>query len=309
MFDNLVGGHREAVLGCRLIEGDIRDGNAVRRALRETGATAVMHFAALLSVADSVRDPIGYYHNNVYGALTVLEAMIRESTRYFVFSSTAATFGEPTETPISEDHPQRPVNSYGETKLAIERALPHFDRAYGLKSVCLRYFNAAGADPDGELGEQHDPEVHLIPLAIEAALGGRELQVFGDDYPTPDGTCLRDYVHVTDLAQAHVLALRALERGARSTVYNLGNGRPISVRAVIDAVAQVAGRPVPHRIAPRRPGDPAVLYASSARIKQELGWTPRFEELERIVATAWRWRQRRPEGFGTPVPSETTPLT
>ncbi|HSK08726.1 MAG TPA: UDP-glucose 4-epimerase GalE, partial [Vicinamibacterales bacterium] len=224
-------------------------------------------------------------------------AMALEGVPSFIFSSTAAVFGEPEQVPIDETHPTRPINAYGETKLAIERALPHYDRAYGLRSVCLRYFNAAGADPEGQIGEDHRPERHLIPLALAAATGGPPLEVFGDDYPTPDGTCLRDYIHVTDLAQAHLLALDGLEAGRPSAVYNLGNGRPYSVREVIASVARVTGREVRHDLAPRRPGDPAVLYASSARIKADLGWAPLYEDLDTIVQTAWRWLDDHPAGY------------
>ncbi len=228
----------------------------------------------------------------------MLAAMAEERVTAFIFSSTCAVFGEPDEVPITETHPTRPINAYGETKLAIERALPHFERAYGTRWTCLRYFNAAGADPEGELGEDHNPERHLIPLALEAVDGGPPLQVFGDDYPTPDGTCLRDYIHVTDLAQAHLLALAALDGGGGSTVYNLGTGRPYSVREVLSAVARVTGRQVPHAVAPRRPGDPAVLFASSDRIREQLGWRPTLGELEVIIRTAWTWRQSRPRKYG-----------
>lgn len=299
IYDNLSAGHREATLGAQLVEADIRDVETMRTALRRHKVTAVMHFAALASVGDSVRDPAPYYRHNVEGTLSVLEAMAGESVTMFVFSSTAAVFGEPTSVPITEAHPTRPINAYGETKLAIERALGHFGRAYGIRSVALRYFNASGADPDGQLGEDHDPEQHLIPLAIDAARGGRPLRVFGDDYPTPDGTCLRDYIHVVDLAEAHVCALDHLERGGASATYNLGNGRPYSVREVIEEVGRVAGRPVPWLRAPRRDGDPAVLYASSAKIKEELGWAPRYEDLHVIVDTAWRWRANHPRGYSS----------
>jgi UDP-glucose-4-epimerase GalE len=249
-------------------------------------------------VGASVTDPGGYYRNNVEGTLALLRAMAAERVAPLVFSSTAAVFGIPERTPIDESHPTRPINAYGETKLAIERALPHFERAYGLRSVVLRYFNAAGADPDGELGEDHCPETHLVPLAIEAVTGGAPLRVFGHDYPTPDGTCLRDYIHVTDLAAAHVLALAHLECGGASSTYNLGNGQPFSVREVIAAVEQVCGRVVPWIASPRREGDPAVLFASSRRIQDELGWKPRFADPMTIVDTAWRWKDACPRGFG-----------
>jgi UDP-glucose-4-epimerase GalE len=260
-----------------------------------------MHFAAWLSVGESVGNPAGYYRNNVVGALSVLDAMVETGVSHFVFSSTAAVFGNPEVTPITEAHRTAPINAYGETKLAIEKALPHYARAYGLRSIALRYFNAAGADPDGELGEHHDPEVHAIPKAIDAALGRDSFQIFGEDYDTPDGTCLRGYVHVSDLAAAHLLALGALRGGAASTIYNLGNGRPTSVRAIVQSVERVTGRTVPHAIGPRRPGDPAILFASSERIRRELGWSPQYEDVDTIVETAWRWRERHPQGYATGV--------
>ena len=289
IYDNLSAGHREAALGGPLIEGDIGDVDAVRQALRDTGAAAVMHFAAWLNVGDSVRDPVAYYRNNVVGTLATLEAMHAESCRRFVFSSTCAVYGEPVETPLRETHPTAPINAYGQTKLAIEHALPHYERAWGLQSIRLRYFNAAGADPDGELGEDHHPEIHAIPRAFEAATGGDTFQVMGTDYPTPDGTCVRDYIHVTDLASAHVLALRRLESGGASQSYNLGTERPTSVRDVLTAVERVTGRRVATLEGPRRPGDPAVLYASATRAREELGWVPARPEIDTIVGDAWRW--------------------
>ena len=300
IYDNLSAGHREAALGAPLIVGDIRDVEAVRRAIRESGATSVMHFAAWLAVADSVKDPAGYYRNNVSGTLGTLEAMALEGCRHFVFSSTCAVYGEPIETPLRETHPTNPINAYGQTKLAIEHALPHFERAYGIRSIRLRYFNAAGADPGGELGEDHDPEVHVIPRAFMAASGGDPMQLFGEDYPTPDGTCLRDYIHVADLAEAHVRALARLEGGGASATYNVGTERPSSVRDVIAAVERVTGRRVAVTAAPRRPGDPAVLYASAARIREDLGWVAQRPDLDTIVADAWRWHESHPGGFGPP---------
>ncbi len=297
IFDNLSAGHPEATLGAPLIEGDIADVDAVRRALRESGASAVMHFAAWLAVSDSVRDPIGYYRNNVLGTLATLEAMAAEGCGRFVFSSTCAVYGEPVETPISETHPTAPINAYGQTKLAIEHALPHFERAYGIQSIRLRYFNAAGADPGGELGEDHAPEIHVIPRAIEAATGGAPIDVFGQDYPTPDGTCLRDYIHVADLADAHIRALKRLEQGGASATYNVGTEQPSSVLDVIAAVERVTGRSVARRMADRRPGDPAVLYAAAGRIRSELGWVPQRADLDTIVGDAWRWHRARPHGF------------
>jgi len=302
IYDSLVAGHREAAerAGAALEVGDIHDTARLRDVITRAGADAVMHFAAWLSVGDSVRDPIGYYRNNVTGALSVLEAMIGGHAKHFIFSSTAATFGNPIETPITEGHPQHPINSYGETKLAVERALPHFEIAYALKWTALRYFNAAGADPDGDLGEDHDPEIHVIPRAIDAALGRATFSIYGTDYDTPDGTCLRDYIHVADLASAHVLALEALRSGRPSTAYNLGNGRPTSVRQVVDAVERVTGRKVPAGVTDRRPGDPAILYASSEKIRRELGWNPRLEDIDVIVETAFRWREAHPTGYAKP---------
>jgi UDP-glucose-4-epimerase GalE len=297
VYDNLVAGHRAAVKYGDLVVGDIADVAALRDALRRHAISGVMHFAAFLDVGESVRDPAKYYRNNVVGALSVLEAMAAESVKLFVFSSTCATYGEPIETPIAETHPQHPINSYGESKLAVERALPHFERAYGIRWAALRYFNASGADPDGEIGEDHSPEIHVIPRALEAANGGPGLQVFGNDYPTPDGTCLRDYIHVSDLAEAHVKALDAIAETGKSGAYNLGNGRPHSVREVIDTVERVTGRRVPWTLAPRRPGDPAVLYASPHKAHAELHWTPRVADLETIVRTAWDWHRTHPHGY------------
>lgn len=306
VYDNLLAGHRSAVERIQtafpdrritFVEGDILDGTRVERALVDHGCSAVMHFAALLSVAGSVRDPFAYYRNNVAGTMTVLDAMARAGVRQFVFSSTCATFGEPLTATLDESHPQRPINAYGETKLAVERALPHVEVAAGIRSVALRYFNASGADPDGLIGEDHHPEEHVIPRAIAAVRGGPGLTIFGDDYPTDDGTCVRDYVHVVDLAAAHVAALRRLETGGASAMFNLGSGNGMTVKQVIDAVGRVAGQPVPHTIGPRRAGDPARLVASSERARRELGWVPRFD-LGGIVETAWAWHTAHPDGYG-----------
>ena len=257
-----------------------------------------MHFAAWLSVGDSVTDPAGYYRNNVTGSIGLLDGLSRAGVTRLIFSSTCATYGEPQRVPIDETHPQQPINAYGETKLAVERALPHFETAYGLRSIALRYFNAAGADPDGLLGEDHAPEIHIIPRAIFAARGTDTLKVFGEDYPTPDGTCLRDYIHVTDLADAHVRALESLERGGPSARFNVGTGTPHSVKEVIDAVGRVSGRAVPYTVGPRRPGDPSTLYAANGAIRSALGWTPRYADLDAIVGTAWRWFEAHPNGYG-----------
>ncbi len=300
VYDNLSAGHRAAAeaAGAPLEVGDVHDAVRLRDVFAGHRVDAVMHFAAWLSVADSVADPLGYYANNVDGTLTVLGAMAATGVKHFIFSSTAATFGNPVETPITEEHPQRPINAYGETKLTIERALPHIERAHGIRWMALRYFNAAGADPDGVLGEDHDPESHVIPRAIDAALGRGTFAMFGCDYDTPDGSCLRDYVHVTDLASAHVLALDALRGGAASSAYNLGNGRPTSVKEVIASVERVTRRKVPVTTADRRPGDPAALFASSDRIKRALGWRPAHEDVDVIVETAYRWRIDHPDGYG-----------
>jgi UDP-glucose-4-epimerase GalE len=297
VYDNLVAGHREAVKYGEFVQGDILDPAALRLAMEKHGVDAVMHFAAFLDVGESVRNPAKYYVNNVVGVVNVLGAMAANDIRTLVFSSTCATYGEPIETPITESHPQRPINSYGESKLAAERAFPHYERAHRIRWTALRYFNAAGADPDGELGEDHAPEIHVIPRALDAASGGEGLKVFGDDYPTPDGTCLRDYIHVTDLADAHVRALEVLSAGGASGAYNLGTGTPQSVRDVIGAVERVTGRKVPWTLAPRRDGDPAVLYASPEKARTALGWTPRFASLDDIVRTAWTWRDAHPRGY------------
>jgi UDP-glucose-4-epimerase GalE len=317
VYDDLSQGHRAAVERLALahpnrrvtfVHGDIRDSRRVLESLHEHRIDAVMHFAAKLIVNESVFKPSPYYDTNVGGALAVLEAMRAAQVKAFIFSSTCATFGEPERTPIDETHPQRPINAYGETKLAVERALPHFDRAYGMRYVALRYFNAAGADPDGLIGEDHTPEIHLIPRALDATTGGEPLSVFGDDYPTPDGTCLRDYVHVIDLADAHVRALGRILAGGASADYNLGTGRPVSVREILNSVARVTGREVPHSVQARREGDPAALFAANEKVQRELGWQPRFTDLDAIVDSAWQWRRRHPRGYGsgTPVTQATT---
>jgi UDP-glucose 4-epimerase len=306
VYDNLQAGHREAVdrlvaafpaRSIRFVRGDILDTAKVREAVEEYRVSAVMHFAALLSVGESVRSPLAYYRNNVMGTLSVLEAMAGAGVPHFVFSSTCATFGEPQNDTLDESHPQRPINAYGETKLAIERALPHVERASGIRSVALRYFNASGADPGGLIGEDHRPEEHLIPRAIAAVRGGEALTLFGRDYPTPDGTCIRDYVHVCDLADAHVRALQYLEGGGASTRLNLGSGVGMSVKSVLTAVERVAGAAVPHTIGPRREGDPARLVASSDAAERVLGWKP-LHDLDAIVQSAWRWHSTHPDGYG-----------
>ena len=298
VLDDLSAGHAESLpRGVPLVRAAIHDRDAVHRLLVRHRADAVMHFAAWLKVGESVEKPVDYYQNNVVGTLAVLGAMRDAGVKRFIFSSTCAVYGEPPTVPIVETLPTHPINAYGESKLAIERALPHLERAHGIKWIALRYFNAAGAWPDGSIGEHHADEIHLIPLAIRAAFGGSPLQVFGEDYPTPDGTCLRDYIHVCDLAAAHITALDALDRGAPSGAFNVGTGTPHSVRSVIDTVSRVVGRPVAWQSAPRRPGDPAVLYAAADRARNELGWRPNFADLEVIVRHAWQWHSRHPHGY------------
>jgi UDP-arabinose 4-epimerase len=292
-LDNLVHGHKAAVRWGPLVEGDIRDRALVEGAIREHRIEAVVHFAGYAYVGESMRDPGKYFGNNVAASLALLEAIQACAVGRVVFSSTCATYGVPESLPILEEHAQRPVNPYGESKLFVERALHWYGVAHGLRSVALRYFNAAGADPDGQIGEDHDPETHLIPLAIGAALGKRPpLQIYGTDYPTPDGTAVRDYVHVTDLADAHLRALDYLEAGRESSAFNLGTGRGHSVREVVAAVERIAGRELPRREAAPRAGDPAILVAEPGRSRKLLGWAPQHSDLDTIVATAWRWHTR-----------------
>lgn len=297
VLDNLVYGHRELVeevLKAELIVGDIGDRPLLDQIFSTHAIDAVMHFAAYAYVGESVSTPGKYYRNNVCGTLTLLEAMVDAGIRSMVFSSTCATYGIPHTVPIPEDHPQHPINPYGATKLMVERMLADFDGAHGLKSVCFRYFNAAGADPQARLGEDHNPETHLIPLVLLAAMGRRKsISVFGTDYPTPDGTCIRDYIHVSDLASAHVLGLEYLLKGGESAQFNLGNGNGFSVRAVIDAAKQVTGREINVVESDRRPGDPPVLVGSSDRARTILGWNPQYADLQTIITHAWNWHQKR----------------
>jgi UDP-arabinose 4-epimerase len=294
VLDNLTRGHAESVQWGPLVKGDIADASLVKRVVREYGIQAALHFAALAYVDESVRNPRNYFQNNVTGSLNLLDALVDSGVRHVVFSSTCATYGIPESVPISESNAQRPVNPYGESKLFVERVLEWYGKAYGLNWTALRYFNAAGADEDGEIGEDHDPETHIIPRAILAALGSvPELQVFGTDYPTADGTAVRDYIHVTDLAEAHVLALKHLLNGGKSQAINLGTGTGHSVLEVIRAVEGISGLRVPRRIADRRPGDPPMLVASNARASEVLGWSPKHSDLETMVRTAWAWEKSR----------------
>jgi len=291
VLDNLSTGHRQAVRWGDLVEADVRDAQALRRAFTAQRYDAVMHFCALSLVGESIARPYVYYDNNVGGTLTLLQAMREAGVERLVFSSTAAVFGEPRQPLIDEDHPTAPINPYGASKLMAERMLADAGQAYGLRSVALRYFNAAGATPSGEIGESHQPETHLIPNALRAAMGnGERLRLFGNDYPTPDGTCVRDYVHVDDLAAAHLAALEYLHDHPGAHRFNLGNGQGFSVLEVVEAVRQVSGRRgLSFDWEPRRAGDPPMLVAASARARQALGWSPRHTDLCEIVASAWRW--------------------
>jgi UDP-glucose 4-epimerase len=291
-LDNLSTGHKDLVTGGRFIQGDLHDQKILDGIFSDNSIDAVMHFAAFSLVGDSVKAPIDYYHNNFSGTLSLVDSMVRCGVKRFIFSSSAAVYGEPEKVPIAETHPCVPTNPYGASKLTVERMLSDCDQAYGLKYMSLRYFNAAGADVSGRIGERHTRETHLIPLVLQVAQGLRpHINIFGTGYPTPDGTCLRDYVHVTDLAAAHLLALTALQEGHESNIYNLGNSKGYSVREVIDLSRKVTGCPIAIKEADNRPGDPAVLVADSEKIRRDLGWKPGYEDLETIIETAWRWHQ------------------
>lgn len=294
VLDNLVYGHSEAVLGAPLVIGDLADRPLLDRIFSQYEPSAVVHFAAFASVGESVSFPERYYRNNVASTLNLLEAMKDHGVRHFIFSSSCATYGNPVYVPMDEKHPQNPINPYGESKYICEKMMEAFDHAHGLRFASLRYFNAAGADPQGRIGESHEPESHLIPLILQTAAGKRDkITIFGTDYDTPDGTCIRDYIHILDLAQAHSLALQRLREGGASAFYNLGSENGFSVREVIDLCENVTGKKVPVEIGPRRPGDPPRLVASAAKIKHELGWSPRYPDLQEIVHTAWNWEQNR----------------
>ncbi len=299
VYDNLSRGHREAVPDGLLIEGELTDTATLTRVLTEHGIEAVMHFAAFALVNESVNDPALYYQNNVVATLSLLEAMRLADVKKFVFSSTTATYGEPDQVPISEDTPQRPINPYGFTKLVIEQALADYAEAYGMGYAALRYFNAAGAHPDGTIGEDHEPETHLIPIVLQVALGQRDsITIFGNDYQTSDGTCVRDYVHVNDLADAHLKALDKI-RPSTGICLNLGTGRGTSVREIIDACREVTGHAIPEKIGQRREGDPSELVADASRAQDQLGWKPQYVDVRSIVETAWRWHQLHPNGYGS----------
>ena len=298
IIDHLIQGHKEALIGGKLYEGDLRDENILDRIFTENQIDAVIHFAAHSLVGESMKNPAKYYHNNVYGTLCLLEKMVQHGVKKIVFSSTAAVYGNPEKLPISECDRTEPTNVYGETKLAMEKMFKWFDTVHNIKYISLRYFNAAGAHTSGEIGEDHSPETHLIPIILDVALGKRPyISVFGQDYDTEDGTCIRDYIHVSDLASAHILAVDKLIQGAESSIYNLGNGKGFSVKQVIETVRAVTGHPIPEKIEARRAGDPAILVASSERAKTELNWIPQYNDLLAIVESAWKWHVNYPNGY------------
>ncbi|HHW67518.1 MAG: UDP-glucose 4-epimerase [Epulopiscium sp.] len=299
VVDNLQKGHKGAVNPkAKLYVGDIRDEAFLDQVFKENTIEAVIDFAAESLVGESVIDPLKYYHNNVYGTVTLLKKMHEYNVKKIVFSSTAATYGEPENIPILESDKTLPTNPYGDTKLAVEKMLKWCDNAYGIKYVVLRYFNAAGAHKSGKIGEDHKPESHLIPIILQVALGKRDkIMIFGDDYPTEDGSCIRDYIHVTDLADAHILAVEKLRKDNTSAIYNLGNGKGFSVKEVIEVARKVTGHEIPAEVAPRRAGDPAVLIASSDKIIKELGWNPKYTSLEEIIQSAWDWHRTHPDGY------------
>ncbi|WP_078432058.1 UDP-glucose 4-epimerase GalE [Metabacillus halosaccharovorans] len=299
VVDNLQKGHLPAVLeGAKFYNGDLRDEAFLKNVFQENDIEAVIHFAADSLVGESVEKPLQYYENNVYGTMCLLKVIQEFGVKKIVFSSTAATYGEAENIPIVETDPTVPTNPYGETKLAVEKMLKWSEQAYGLKYVVLRYFNVAGAHMEGKLGEDHDPETHLIPIILQVALGDREkIMIFGDDYNTEDGTCIRDYIHVTDLADAHILAIEKLRKDNTSATYNLGNGNGFSVKEVIETARNVTGHPIPAEVAPRRAGDPAVLIASSEKAINELGWKPKYADLHTMIESAWNWFQKNPKGY------------
>lgn len=299
VVDYLQQGHEQAVLGGKLYVGDIRDAAFMDSVFEQNKIDSVIHFAAFSLVGESMSNPGKYYDNNVYGTQCLLDAMNRHGVSIIVFSSTAAVYGEPERVPIEETDLTQPTNTYGETKLTMEKMMKWYDQAHGIRYVSLRYFNAAGAHASGRIGEDHSPETHLIPLILEVPLGQREhVSIYGNDYPTEDGTCIRDYLHVSDLADAHLLALYRLREGKESAIYNLGSGKGFSVKEMIDVARRVTGHPIPALDVPRRAGDPAVLIASSDKAKKELGWKPKREKLEEIIESAWKWHQAHPQGYG-----------
>lgn len=298
VLDNLEKGHKDALLGGKLYVGDLRDRKILDKVFTENDIDAVIDFAAYSLVGESMTEPLKYFNNNIYGTINLLEAMKDHNVKYIVFSSTAATYGEPDEIPILENSKTLPTNAYGESKLIVEKILNWCDRAYGIKYTTLRYFNAAGAHINGKIGEDHSPESHLIPLILNVALGKRDkILIFGDDYNTKDGSCIRDYIHVSDLASAHSLALERLKNGGESAIYNLGNGTGFSVKEMIEIARKVTNHPIPAEVVARRPGDPAVLIASSEKAMNELNWKPKFNSVETIIETAWNFHKNHPNGY------------
>lgn len=298
VYDNLVKGHIEAIKGLTFVKGDIFDTELLKETIRKYSIDSVVHFAAYSLVGESMTEPRMYYYNNVAGTMNLLNAMMDEGVKRLVFSSTAAVYGEPDKVPITEDLPKNPTNVYGRTKLIMENVMSDYSRSYGLKYAALRYFNACGADDPGDIGEDHNPESHLIPLVLAACLGKRDsIKIFGDDYNTPDGTCVRDYIHVNDLADAHIRALRGLEAGNDSDVFNLGSGNGFSVKEIVDAAEKVTGINIKREMVERRQGDPAVLIASSDKIKKTLGWDPKYTDINKIIETAWKWHVGHPNGY------------
>ena len=300
VVDNLLTGFRQAVHPkARFYQADIRDRTAMDKVFEAEDIEGVVHFAASSQVGESMSDPLKYYDNNLYGTTVLLQSMVAHGVKKIVFSSTAATYGEPETVPILESDKTQPTNCYGETKLAMEHMMSWVSKAHGLKYVALRYFNACGAHISGAIGEAHDPETHLVPIILQVPNGQRDhVSIFGDDYPTKDGTCVRDYIHVSDLAQAHILALDYLLRGGDNNVFNLGNGVGFTVKEVIDTARTVTGHPIPAEVSPRRAGDPAQLIASSAKAVEVLGWKPKYNDLGTIISTAWKWHQSHPNGYG-----------
>ena len=298
IFDNLQSGHKESILGGKFYQGDLRDTDLLECVFKENNIEAVIDFAADSLVGESMVDPLKYFDNNIGATVNLLKVMKNHGVKYIVFSSTAATYGEPDSIPILEKDKTFPTNPYGESKLSVEKILKWCDKAYGIKYTALRYFNAAGAHISGEIGEAHLTETHLIPIILQVALGQREkIMVYGNDYNTEDGTCVRDYIHVTDLADAHLLALIRLQKGEESSIYNLGNGTGFSVKEVIEVAGKVTGKEIKWEIAPRRAGDPATLIASSDKASKELNWKPQYNSLETIMETAWKWHQKHPSGY------------
>ncbi|WP_446897902.1 UDP-glucose 4-epimerase GalE [Clostridium sp. LBM24168] len=298
VLDNLQTGHKDSLLGGKFYIGDLRDDSILNKVFTENNIDAVIDFAANSLVGESVQNPLKYFENNIYSTIKLLKAMEKYDVKYIVFSSTAATYGEPENIPIQEKDRTFPTNPYGESKLAVEKILKWCDRAYGIKYVALRYFNACGAHINGEIGEDHNPETHLIPIILQAASGRRDkIMIFGDDYDTPDGSCIRDYVHVSDLASAHLLSLKKLQSGTESKIYNLGNGNGFSVKEVVAVARKVTGINIKSEISERRAGDPAILIASSDKAIEELGWNPKFNSLETIIDTAWKWHRNHPDGY------------